>query len=95
MRCNKCGRIIQSTNGTCACAYSTSHIPDYPITDFPLPSKYNYSYKTESPYKCPVCDGTGLVSRPPDIPGDQNTWSANGTGPYKCHACKGSGIIWG
>jgi len=43
--------------------------------------------------KCPVCDGTGLVSRPPGVAGDQETWVSNDTGPYTCRACGGSGLI--
>lgn len=47
------------------------------------------------PYKCPVCDGTGKVSRPPHIAGDQETWTASRTGPYPCNACAGAGVLWG
>ena len=43
--------------------------------------------------KCPVCDGTGLVSRPPWIAGDVMTWGSAGTGPYQCKCCAGSGVI--
>lgn len=46
------------------------------------------------PHKCPVCDGTGLVSRPPYVPGDQPEWSSNETGPYTCKVCKGGGLVW-
>ncbi len=46
------------------------------------------------PYKCPVCDGTGRVSRPPEIAGDIEEWSASGSGPYECRACSGTGIVW-
>jgi hypothetical protein len=46
------------------------------------------------PFKCPVCDGTGLVSKPPYVAGDQNEWVTSSCGPYPCHACSGSGIIW-
>lgn len=46
------------------------------------------------PYKCPVCDGQGLVNKPPWLAGDQREWSSNTTGPYECKACKGSGIVW-
>lgn len=46
------------------------------------------------PYKCPVCDGTGLVSRPHYVAGDAKTWTSNNTGPYKCTACHGSGVIF-
>ena len=46
------------------------------------------------PHKCPACDGTGLVSRPPWIAGDVNIYSTDGTGSYSCRACSGSGILW-
>lgn len=47
------------------------------------------------PYCCPVCNGSGLVSRPPHIAGDLNQWVDTGTAPYTCKACSGSGIVWG
>lgn len=50
--------------------------------------------RREQPHRCPVCDGTGLVSKPPWIAGDQTTWTASGTGPYECRACGGSGVLW-
>ena len=43
--------------------------------------------------KCPVCDGTGLVSRPPSVAGDQPTWVDSQTGPYPCKRCEGRGTI--
>jgi len=43
--------------------------------------------------KCPVCDGTGLVSKPPWIAGDQHTWSTTNAAPYPCKACSGSGLL--
>jgi len=46
------------------------------------------------PHRCPVCDGTGIVSRPPDVPGDVLSWPSTDTGPYSCRACSGSGIVW-
>lgn len=48
----------------------------------------------KTPFKCPACDGTGKVSRPPHIAGDQETWSDSSCGPYQCNACNGSGIVW-
>lgn len=45
------------------------------------------------PSKCPVCDGTGLVSRPPGVAGDQRSWPSVSTGPYKCQACNGAGLL--
>ena len=44
-------------------------------------------------HKCPVCDGTGLVSRPPGIAGDQQTWVDSQAAPYPCKACGGTGLI--
>jgi hypothetical protein len=46
------------------------------------------------PHKCPVCDGTGLVSKPPWIAGDVNSWTDSGTAPYVCQSCDGKRIIW-
>lgn len=47
------------------------------------------------PHRCPVCEGTGLVSKPPHIAGDQQTWTDSQPRPYPCQACGGSGIVWG
>ena len=44
--------------------------------------------------KCPVCDWTGLVSRPPHVPGDAATWTDSRTGPYECRACAGTGVLF-
>lgn len=46
-----------------------------------------------TPHRCPVCNGTGLVSRPPWIAGDQPTWTDTSAGPYLCNACAGTGVI--
>lgn len=45
--------------------------------------------KEKKPYKCPVCEGTGKVSRPPWIAGNIYQWVST------CQACSGSGVIWG
>lgn len=42
--------------------------------------------------KCPVCDGQGVVSRPPGFPGDAECWVSDGT-CHTCRVCNGSGII--
>ena len=54
--------------------------------------------------KCPICNGTGRVSRPSWITGEQvglgsstteaTWWSAFDPGPYLCQACKGIGLHW-
>jgi hypothetical protein len=46
------------------------------------------------PSKCPVCDGTGLVSRPSGIAGDAKTWTSNRPGPFPCRSCNGSGVLY-
>lgn len=42
---------------------------------------------------CPVCQGTGLVSRPPWVAGDQAQWSSTSCGPWPCRACSGAGVL--
>lgn len=46
------------------------------------------------PHKCPVCLGSGLVSRPPHVAGDVATWTDSSAGPHQCKGCNGVGIIW-
>ena len=46
------------------------------------------------PWKCPVCDGAGLVSRPPYIAGDVQGWVSSDCAPHPCKPCVGIGIIW-
>jgi len=43
--------------------------------------------------KCPVCDGTGLVSKPFGVAGDQQQWSTTNAAPSMCHRCNGTGTI--
>ena len=47
-----------------------------------------------SPFTCPVCSGSGKVSRPPWVAGDAPSWTSAGGGPYPCNACVGTGIVW-
>ncbi len=46
------------------------------------------------PHKCPVCDGQGIVSKPPWVAGDQDTWIDSTTGPHTCPKCTGEKVIW-
>ncbi len=46
------------------------------------------------PFKCPVCDGQGLVNKPPYIAGDQPAWTDSSNSPYTCKACGGGGVLW-
>ena len=50
--------------------------------------------ETSTAHACPTCTGTGLVSRPPHIPGDVPSWTASDSRSYPCRACSGSGIVW-
>jgi hypothetical protein len=47
----------------------------------------------KEPKRCPVCNGTKVVSRPPGVASDQSSWVSSGVGPYPCVACDGKGII--
>lgn len=42
--------------------------------------------------KCPKCDGQGIVSKPPYIAGNQNTWTSSEIS-YTCNVCNGKMII--
>ena len=46
-----------------------------------------------NPHKCPVCDGSGSVSRPPWVAGDQQTWVTSGEMSFPCNACYGTGVL--
>lgn len=46
------------------------------------------------PHKCPCCDGSGLVSRPPYVAGDQVEWVSTSCGPWRCKSCNGTGVLW-
>lgn len=48
----------------------------------------------QTPHRCPVCYGTGLVSRPPGVAGDVDSWTDSQTGPYPCRVCSGVGVLW-
>jgi hypothetical protein len=43
--------------------------------------------------KCPCCNGTGLVSRPPGVAGDQMYFTSASVGPWPCRPCTGSGLL--
>lgn len=48
---------------------------------------------SNEPSKCPVCNGTGLVSVPPGVAGDAASFTSGSSGPWPCQACDGTGII--
>lgn len=47
-----------------------------------------------TPHKCPVCNGTGLVSIPPWVAGDQQFYTSTSAGPWPCKSCNGVGVIY-
>ena len=47
-----------------------------------------------APFKCPVCDGSGLVSRPPGVAGDVPSWVGGTVCTFECRACGGKGLVW-
>lgn len=54
-----------------------------------------YSEKTffAYPFKCPICNGNGLV---PNGFYSQVTgcWNSTSTAPETCKSCNGTGIVW-
>ena len=44
------------------------------------------------PYKCPKCDGRGMLQYDPEFPfAEANTTG----GPWACPPCGATGILWG
>ena len=41
---------------------------------------------------CPKCNGQGIVSKPPWIAGDQDTWSSTAAS-YPCDVCSGAKVL--
>lgn len=48
-----------------------------------------------APHRCPICNGTGLVSVPLGVAGDLPSFTSASAGPWPCRPCNGSGLIWG
>ena len=50
--------------------------------------------QSKQAYKCPVCEGNGLVPN-----GFYNQtdgqWSSTSITPEICKSCKGTGVVWG
>ena len=45
------------------------------------------------PYKCPVCDGTGLTYTPPWVTAG-GSWVGAILETYPCKACSGTCVVW-
>lgn len=46
------------------------------------------------PQRCMVCQGLGMVARPPWVDALMDEWASGGTGGYECEECLGSGVVW-
>lgn len=45
------------------------------------------------PYQiCPKCQGQGMVSKPPHVPGDAHQWGSTSIS-HQCDVCQGAKII--
>ena len=86
--CSRCGQYHVQTSAGCP-NYSDGIVGKI---EFGPPTFYPKLLNI--PFKCPVCEGSGLVSSPPNVAVDQETWTSDSTGPFECKACKGSGIVW-
>lgn len=102
--CPVCGQIHDLSTGGCPnsipnCCYPSQNESCCPTCGRPYhsePTKLNIDCTYhQKPYVCPVCNGQGIVSKPPNIPGDVNQWVSSGTGGYTCPACKGNCVLWG
>jgi len=52
----------------------------------------------KTPFKCPVCSGTGNVPcgfyNPHRVDENGRTWTTSGTADEQCRACGGLGLVW-
>lgn len=67
----------------------------YPTEGLDAEPGWNAPPSPSIPHRCPLCNGAGHTSRPPNVPGDATQWTSAGTETYSCYPCKGSGVVWG
>lgn len=79
--CHWCGLRI-------AVNHVAENVLSHPDCQYPLLAD------SGTPHRCPICDGTGLVSRPPTIARDLPVWTDRNATVYSCHACLGTGVLW-
>jgi len=92
MKMYKCPYCNMDTAGNHELLCPSRLSPDDP--DY-YPVKLAECEHAPKPYKCPICDGVGLVSGGYyNRAGDRNTWASNKT-TEECKVCQGTGIIWG
>lgn len=55
---------------------------------------YNTISNKKSPFRCPVCNGKGVVPNGfyTSVGG---SWQSTSLSPEKCRTCNGTGVIWG
>lgn len=62
------------------------------LNDISPPVVYTYGIGP-NPYRCPVCEGRGLLPCGFYATGGNGSIS-NSTADEKCRTCKGKGIVW-
>lgn len=63
------------------------------IEDFYLGSCQGWPWFSQrTPFKCPVCEGRGVVPAGFYIPNE--TFALTSTSPETCQSCNGQGIVW-
>lgn len=97
--CSVCGAFVTGSAHMCrAPGHGVATAPSKALHKCPAGWTYTLPESLllpdKVPHKCPVCAGTGLVSRPPGVAGDQEEWTDSGAGPYGCRACGGTGLLW-
>jgi DnaJ-class molecular chaperone len=71
------------------------------MSDLPIDStKYNNpsdwtitTIKGKTPYRCPVCEGRGIVPHGFYLYPAGQTFTDSETSPEKCRSCNGTGIV--
>lgn len=80
-------------NHTTSCMCDLCHTKKWNNAGFyPSMQIMLYQYSIQ-PYKCPVCEGRGLV--PQGFYNLHLTGISGSTAPETCKTCNGQGILWG
>lgn len=77
--------------------------PNTTSGEFVPPNYYQYNVDSvelktfkKEPYKCPVCNGKGIVQAGfYSYPSSVGTYITTTIVPEKCRSCGGSGVLWG
>ena len=55
--------------------------------------EFTWEERARVPHRCPICEGAGVLSRPPGVPVGQD-FTSTSSGPWPCGACGGTGVLW-